>query len=352
MKSQTLKCKADQAMDYVIGWMRSGELKVGDRLPPERELCLKLGISRLTLNKAMARLEDAALLNRSAGRGTYVAKLPANDAIAIICDIEHLSSDYHAPSADMQIKCLIESSKNAGLGPHFMVGRGATAKEFIASLNMESSVWREIKGVVAMAWKDGFEERLAEMGIPSVILSSWDQGRHSVILDYEELGKAAFERLVEEKTRKACVVYNGEFAKRDWNSPYKLFASLESSPCPPFQAKMVPIDEFTPWAGERLAASIEETLKACDALFITNDNVAAGFASLFAKRPGLEPKLVISQASAGSPPDLPPSFKRLSFDPADTARLAVEMLKKLQEAGLEESGILRETVKPKFESSI
>lgn len=63
-----------QAATLIRDQIDEGVLKVGGRLPPERELCQQLGISRVTLRKALNQLVDAGVLNASHGRGWYVAK--------------------------------------------------------------------------------------------------------------------------------------------------------------------------------------------------------------------------------------------------------------------------------------
>ena len=69
-----------QAANLITGEIESGALKPGMRLPPERELCLQLGISRVTLRKALTKLVDEGLLNASHGRGWYVAETaPSTD---------------------------------------------------------------------------------------------------------------------------------------------------------------------------------------------------------------------------------------------------------------------------------
>jgi GntR family transcriptional regulator len=66
-----------QAANLIHDQINSGALKPGARLPPERELCQQLGISRVTLRKALNQLVEAGVLNASHGRGWYVAKSPS-----------------------------------------------------------------------------------------------------------------------------------------------------------------------------------------------------------------------------------------------------------------------------------
>jgi DNA-binding GntR family transcriptional regulator len=54
----------------------TGELSAGERLPPERELASRLGVSRMTLRQALGSLERRGLVVRRVGRlgGTFVAE--------------------------------------------------------------------------------------------------------------------------------------------------------------------------------------------------------------------------------------------------------------------------------------
>src|SRR2546429_6821796 len=52
--------------------LKSGALPAGYVLPPERALCERFGISRMTLRQAMGLLDREGLIESRRGRGTVV----------------------------------------------------------------------------------------------------------------------------------------------------------------------------------------------------------------------------------------------------------------------------------------
>ncbi|WP_327233200.1 GntR family transcriptional regulator [Streptomyces sp. NBC_01317] len=62
-----------QAKSALENRIALGEVAPGSRLPPERELCRMLGISRVTLRKALTALVEEGALRAAQGRGWYVA---------------------------------------------------------------------------------------------------------------------------------------------------------------------------------------------------------------------------------------------------------------------------------------
>ncbi|GAA2025645.1 GntR family transcriptional regulator [Catenulispora yoronensis] len=65
-----------QAADAVLDLIDSRGLASGAKLPPERELCARLDVSRVTLRKALNSLVDRGVLTASHGRGWFVATRP------------------------------------------------------------------------------------------------------------------------------------------------------------------------------------------------------------------------------------------------------------------------------------
>ena len=73
----------------------NGELKPGDRLPPEKELAERLGLSRSSLREAIKALGFIRLLNVRQGDGTYVTGLEPRfllEAMSFVVDIHQDSS--------------------------------------------------------------------------------------------------------------------------------------------------------------------------------------------------------------------------------------------------------------------
>jgi GntR family transcriptional regulator, transcriptional repressor for pyruvate dehydrogenase complex len=80
----------DDAIGTIKAMIRSGELRPGDRLPPEKELSEALGISRSSLREAVKALEVIRVLDVRRGDGTYVTSLAPDtllDALSFVVDV-------------------------------------------------------------------------------------------------------------------------------------------------------------------------------------------------------------------------------------------------------------------------
>jgi len=54
----------------------AGEWRVGDQLPPERELADRYGCSLITVRRALGDLARERRIERARGRGTFVSRQP------------------------------------------------------------------------------------------------------------------------------------------------------------------------------------------------------------------------------------------------------------------------------------
>lgn len=62
----------DEVASAILARIRSGELKPGDRLPPERQLVDDFGVSRTAVREALRSLAAQGLIDSHVGRGTFV----------------------------------------------------------------------------------------------------------------------------------------------------------------------------------------------------------------------------------------------------------------------------------------
>lgn len=78
-----IESPVDKIIRQIRDLITSGQLKAGDRLPPERKLCEALGVSRTHLRNALQKLEFYGILKTLPQSGTVVAGmgLPALEGL-------------------------------------------------------------------------------------------------------------------------------------------------------------------------------------------------------------------------------------------------------------------------------
>lgn len=84
----------------------AGDLAEGDFLPAEPQLCRELGVSRITLRRAVSELCDEGVLVRQQGRGTFVARQKMQQTLVSLSGFQ----DTHA-GADRQVDHVVLSAE-------------------------------------------------------------------------------------------------------------------------------------------------------------------------------------------------------------------------------------------------
>ena len=104
---------------------RCGEWKTGDRIPSENELVKVLGVSRMTVNRALRELSEEGELVRRGGVGTFVAEPRPQSTLLRIARIgDEIRSRGHA--YDWSIPLKRAEKATAELAPAFDVPVGST----------------------------------------------------------------------------------------------------------------------------------------------------------------------------------------------------------------------------------
>jgi len=88
-----------EARERILALIESGQVGPGDRLPSEPDIAGELGISRMTVNKAILSLVADGWLERTKGKGTYVASAQPRKslkaAVVIVEDLQGAINNYY-----------------------------------------------------------------------------------------------------------------------------------------------------------------------------------------------------------------------------------------------------------------
>ena len=104
-----------QIAAQVRDMVSDGKLKIGDRLPANRELARTLGVNRTTVTTAYAELEADGLINSHIGRGTFIAGVPVRRGSRT-----PLESERPAPTAMLWNAILAERRNDAWMNGLFV----------------------------------------------------------------------------------------------------------------------------------------------------------------------------------------------------------------------------------------
>jgi GntR family transcriptional repressor for pyruvate dehydrogenase complex len=129
----------DEAILKIKEMILAGDLKPGDRLPPEKELGEALGLSRSSLREAVKALEIIRVLDVRRGDGTYVTSLSPSlllDALSFVVDVHQDDSVLEL----FEVRRILEPAA-AGLATPRMTGTDiAHLRELLAQVDGTPSV--------------------------------------------------------------------------------------------------------------------------------------------------------------------------------------------------------------------
>jgi GntR family transcriptional repressor for pyruvate dehydrogenase complex len=86
--------------------IRKGQLKPGDKLPPERELALQLNVSRTAIREALRSLESMGFIESRVGGGTFIKEVTLDNIMDPFSSI--LSQDKKLILELIEVRLLLE----------------------------------------------------------------------------------------------------------------------------------------------------------------------------------------------------------------------------------------------------
>lgn len=129
----------DEAITKIKAMLISGELKAGDRVPPEKELSERLGLSRSSLREAVKALELARVLDVRRGDGTYVTSLEP----AILMETMSFVVDLHQEGAAaelLEVRRILEPGSASLAARRITPDAAAELRACVAAVEEDSSV--------------------------------------------------------------------------------------------------------------------------------------------------------------------------------------------------------------------
>ncbi|WP_407048452.1 FadR/GntR family transcriptional regulator [Methyloraptor flagellatus] len=140
-----------QVAQQVAGLIHGGELGPGERLPPERDLARRLGVSRPTVREAMIALEIAGLVEVRVGSGIYVRQ--PNGADGAAPSFDEGPSPYEIVDARLMIEPLIaaDAARNATAADDAAIASTLAELEAAGTRELREAADRRFHTLIARA---------------------------------------------------------------------------------------------------------------------------------------------------------------------------------------------------------
>ncbi len=146
-------------------FIAGGSYAPGDRLPPERELIFKLGMSRTNLRKGLDRLEREGAIWRHVGKGTFVAAQNIASGPGVLGDLSQQVTPVHMMRARLALEPALAREAAVNASDEAVI-RLKLARDRAAA----ASSWDEYE-----AQDDAFHRAVGEATGNVLLLSLFDQ---------------------------------------------------------------------------------------------------------------------------------------------------------------------------------
>lgn len=355
MQEIKLRTKPDELCAQISEMAR--RLGVGAKLPTVRELGRSFGVSQMTLNVALGRLEQKGIISRRHGSGVFVAEGIANRLIrrniVLLCGYQVMRSAGHSIFWDM----LIEHSRgraashNETCQLHLTNPSREGENALLEGLMAEMRSGR-VQGVLGILLEESVRNWIVEQKVPLVTFAGGEQW--AVGLNANALTQLAVEQLAKQGCRRIGLWRpNQSYDSLEGNlrqahqQEAAFHHALDALGLPSDSCLMqhgmreiqepgaVP-NESNQEQGFRAALQVfgESAEEKPDGLFITDDLMTHGALAAFQKlglRPGHDVKIA-SHANRNSPILMgQDDLTLIEFDPAQLVHEMFSMLETLMD---------------------
>lgn len=277
--------------EEIVKWIKSkledGSLRAGDRIESEYQLCERFHVSRQTVRHAISKLEEAGIVERRRGSGTYIKSLSSlgdNKKRTMLIAVMTTYVDEYIFSAI--IKGIEHELSKAGYGMQISFTNNTVEKErYILKKILEQG---RIDGLIAETTKSGLPnpnldiyKKIMEKGIPVLFINSHYNGLDApyVSLNDKMAGKMVTNHLLLCGHRKIGAIFKADDGQGHQRYAGYIEALMEANIQISSKAVVwIDTDEVSNMWED--ASRILRRLRGCTACVCYNDEIASGFVSI------------------------------------------------------------------------
>lgn len=190
----------EQIEDDIKSRITSGELRIGDRIDSQSELCKKYDVSLITVKRALSNLINEGILFSRVGKGTYVARKSKSVDFSLHKSIGLVLKDFQHPFFSLIVHSVEERAYEKGYNVLLSNSSGNIAKEENQISHFEKM---GVDGLVIASMNYTYRpsdqiRRLHDKNIPYIMISYvQDADIYYVGSDHERGAYLATEHLIE-----------------------------------------------------------------------------------------------------------------------------------------------------------
>ena len=175
--------KTDEIYAIIKDEIKNKKYKIGDKLPGEYELMSIYDVTRSTIREVLAGLTKEGIIEKIAGKGSFVTRVPSLGTIAVCARYGNLTASANWFST--LIRAVNDYAEALGYEVMLMVAYGETIDKLTKSVHSYFNKTFS-KEIIALVNTMGFE--LSDIEVPVVNVNGFlPLGDNSVYLDYEEI---------------------------------------------------------------------------------------------------------------------------------------------------------------------
>ncbi len=200
-----------QLTDQIVSLVQSGQIIIGGFLPTEKEICDMSGLSRMTVRKALEKLNQLGMVEAVRGRGTFVVANEPSDNIKYSIGFALRPERFieEDPFYSQILMGVTQAAQNRQVHLAFIKGENISSELQIVK---RYSILKNLSGIiVAGQMPSAFLDYLVKIHLPCVLINfrSSQYPFDCVTSNQKEIGGKVARHLMEQG-HKQCLYLSGE----------------------------------------------------------------------------------------------------------------------------------------------